>query len=136
MAMTATISLSNSTVLTNMPTQALLTISNSGTAVVNVLSIQPFSNVTGNTAANAVGCALGVPNVGPGSVVAVPCGGGSITFSFGAVFFSPSTGPIGAGVGTFDVSALCSTSDGSNFTPTAATVTVNPIAKGYPSTEQ
>jgi hypothetical protein len=50
------------------------------------------------------------------------------------VFFAPSTGLLSAGSGTYDVTAYIKTSDGSYFSPTAATVTVNNIT--FPLSQQ
>lgn len=134
MAMTATISLSPSTVLINQPVNAALTVSNSGGAAVTMTSIVPLVYATGLTAAtSAVSCGIGEAPLGPGQVISVPASG-SVIFPFSVVFFAPSTGPIGAGNGTFSIGAACQSNDGSNFAPTAATVTVNPIA--LPTTEQ
>lgn len=130
MAMTATISALPTTVLINQPSNMTLTISNSGGAAVNVTGIQPTVIPTGATFAAA---GVGVPAISVGVPVSVPASG-SLVFPFSVVFFAPSTGPIGAGNGTYSVGAVCETSDGSVFSPTAATVTVNPIA--LPSTEQ
>jgi hypothetical protein len=134
MAMTATLAISPSTVIINQPVACSLTVSNSGGSAVNVLSAQGNVIVHGSSPPDAVeSCAIGVINLGPGAVVTVPASG-SVTYGFSVVFFSPSTGPIGAGSGTFDIGALISASDGSNFVPTAQQVTVNPIA--LPTTEQ
>lgn len=134
MAMTASLAISPSTVIINQPIACSLTISNSGGSAVNVLSVVPTAIVHGSSPPDAVeSCALGVVNLGPGQVVAVPASG-SLTFGFGVVFFGPSTGPIGAGSGTFDIGANVSSSDGSNFAASGVQVTVNPIAQ--PTTEQ
>lgn len=134
MAMTATLVVSPATVIINQAISCSLTVSNSGGAAVNVLSVQPNAIVHGSSPVDYVeASALGVVNLGPGAVVTVPASG-SVVYGFSVVFFAPSTGPIGAGTGTFDIGALVSTSDGSNFTPTAQSVTVNPIA--LPLTEQ
>jgi hypothetical protein len=134
MAITATLALSLSTLSINQPVACSLTVSNSGGSAINVLSIEPLAYVTGSSPQQNMGaCALGVVDLGPGAVVSIPASG-SLSFGFSAVFFAPSTGPIGAGTGTFSVSALIATSDGSNTTPTAQTVTVNPLV--LPATEQ
>lgn len=130
MAMTATISALPTTVLINQPSNMTLTISNSGGAAVTVVGIQPTAIPTGATNAS---CGIGVPAISSGFNVSVPASG-SLVFPFSVVFFAPSTGPIGAGSGTYSVGAVCETSDGSVFSPTAATVTVNPIA--LPVSEQ
>jgi hypothetical protein len=133
MAMTATISLNLSTVLINQPTQATLTISNSSAGSVNVIALAPLVFLTGNSAPYANAVASGEWALGPGVNITVPASG-SLSYSAPFVFFAPSTGQYGAGSGTFSIQAVCNTSDGSVFLPTAATVTVNPITLA--STEQ
>jgi len=126
MAMTATISLSPSTVQINQQINATITVSNSGGSAVNVTSIQMQSKFTGGSQEN-VGCAFGSPNLGPAAATSVAASGSTV-FPVPLVFFAPSTGPIGTGSGTFDVGCIIQSSDGSVFSPTAATVTVNPIS--------
>lgn len=132
MAMTATISLLPTTVLINQPVNATITVSNSGGSAVTVTSIQLNSEFTGGSI-QANGVAFGVPNLGPAAATSVAASGSTV-FPVSLVFFAPSTGPIGAGTGTFSVGAVIQSSDGSVFSPTAATVTVNPIA--LPASEQ
>lgn len=133
MAMTATISLSPSTALINQTVNAVLTISNSGGAAVVVTSIAPYSFYTGSSVPYHPASNAGVANIGPSANISVPASG-SQAFAIPFVFFAPSTGQYGAGNGTYSVSAICQSADGSVFSPTAATVTVNPIA--LPTTEQ
>lgn len=130
MAMSATITASLSTVLINQPTNLIINIANSGGSAVNVTGIQPTVIPTGATNASA---GVGVPAISAGIPVSVPASG-SLNFPFSVVFFAPSTGPIGAGNGTYSVGAVCESSDGSVFSPTAVTITVNPIT--LPTTEQ
>ncbi len=134
MSMSATIAVSPSTVKINQIVHATLTVSNSSTSTaVSVTSVTPRCNITGGAVGEHQAASLGVVQLGPGTVVSVPATG-SITFPFNVVFFSPSTGPIGAGVNTWDVLATVIASDGSVFAPSAATVTVNPLP--LPVTEQ
>jgi hypothetical protein len=126
MAMTASITVSPSTYLINQEVNATLTVSNSGSQAVNVINITPTAIVTGGSPPGAVSCALGVAPLGPGQTVQVSPSS-SLAFGYSYVFFAPSTGPIGAGDGTYSIGALVSSSDGSNFAPTAAEVTVNPL---------
>ena len=134
MAMSATISCAQSTVLINQKVDCTVTVSNSGGSPVNVTGIQPIAYLTGSPGFEEnSGLALGLVPLSAGFPVSVPASG-SLNFNFSAVFFSPSTGPIGAGSNTYSVSAQCSASDGSNFAPaSAATVTVNPLP--LPSSE-
>lgn len=127
MALSATIAVSPSTVLINQNSVATLTISNSGGANVNVTGVSPQVVFTGapNYEINGGVAVSNVP-LSAGTNVVVPAGG-SLILPFNVVCFSPSTGPIGAGSGTYNVGAVCQTSDGSVFSPTAATLTVNPL---------
>lgn len=123
--MSATISLSPTTCSVNQNIVATLTISNSGGSAVLITGCTPNAIFTGATTYTPA-CALGTVDLDPNANLTVPASG-SLIIPFGVVFFSPSTGPIGAGSGTYSVSATISGSDGSVFAPTAATVTVNPI---------
>lgn len=134
MAMSATIALTESTVLINQTVHAVATISNSGGSDVLVISFQPQAQLTGSPIPEYnAGLAVSSPAIGAGQNVTVPAGG-SLKLACQYIFFSPSTGPIGAGSNTYDCGALIQTNDGSIFAPTPATVTVNPLP--LPSTEQ
>lgn len=128
MALTATISLSQSTVTIHEPTVATLTVSNSGGAAVNMSQITPRINFTGDSATEDAS-SVGVTNsvlINPANQ-SVPAGGSTI-YSFQLVVHAPSTGVDGLGTGTYDVSAQCYGADGSSFKPSsAATLTVNPV---------
>jgi hypothetical protein len=132
MAITATISSSPTTLLINQPCTNTLIINNSGSGALNVISVTPFCTFTGDTF-SVVSVAQGVVNLGPGAAIAVPAGG-TLGLSYQTTFFAPSTGPIGAGTGTYSITASIVCSDGSVTTPTASTVTVNPLP--LPVTEQ
>ncbi len=133
MAMTATLTLSPSSVYINQSVEATLTMSNGGSSTVNIVAVNPSVKITGGLAGAGQAAATGVVQLGPGSVVAVAASG-SLVKTFGVVFFAPSTGPIGAGTNTWDVSAQCYGSDGSVFAPSAAHALVNPLP--LPTTEQ
>lgn len=130
MAMTATIAVNPSTVNINQNVAVALTVSNSGGSPVNMTGIVPTAFFTGAPAIDkaAGGAALGQPQLGQsGANVTVPAGG-SLVFNWNVVFFAPSTRPVYSGSGgTYDVGAICYSNDGSVFSPTAATVTVNPL---------
>lgn len=133
MAMTAVLTLTKSTVLVNQLDIATVTVSNSSMSTAySVLTIQPIVTVTA-TGQRMDAAGVGVPDLGPGVTVSVPALG-SLTFPFGLCFFSPSTGLLGAGSGTYTVGAQCSASDGTNFAATPATVTVNNPA--FPASQQ
>ncbi|GEM_PF-5355794 len=126
MAITATISLSATTISKQQKTTATLTVSNSGGSAINVTGIQPRAYLTGSSPPEPVGAAIGVPALGPGMNVSVPASG-SLVFSFDYTFAAPSTGANGQGSGTYSCDAVVYTADGSVTVPTAATVTVNPL---------
>lgn len=127
--MTATIVLSTANSKINQPVSATLTISNSGLTDVTVLSVTPLMRFTGSTDPTTynTGVALGQVALGPGQNVTVPASG-TLKMAFGVDAFAPSTGPMGAGSGTYDVLAEIRTSDGSTFRPTAATLEVDPLS--------
>lgn len=133
MAMTATISVSPSTVLINQLVNAVITISNSAGSPVNVTGIAPYAFFTGSSAPYDPSINIGAINLGNGVNLSVPASG-SLTFPFSFVAFASSTNPYNTGNGTYSISAICNASDGSIFSPTAATVTVNSIT--LPTTEQ
>lgn len=133
MAMSATISVNPSTVLINQQVNVIVTIANSGGSAVSVTSIAPFGFLTGSAIPYHPALNFGAINLGPGVSTSVPASG-SLSFPVSLIVFSPSTGQYGGGSGTFSISAICGASDGSVFSPTAATLTVNPIA--LPLTEQ
>lgn len=114
--MTATIALSSATCKINQQVMATLTISNSGGSAVSVTGIQPNVLFTGALSSDPAACALGAPAFSPGFSVSVPASG-SLKFTFGVVPF------ISTGSGTFSIGAICNSSDGSVFSPTATTLT-------------
>lgn len=125
MAMTATIALSPSTAKTEQKVTATLTISNSAGYPVNVVTAQGYALPTGAGASN-YNTAVAISQIvtGPGSNLVVPAGG-DLVKTFSLKFHAPSTGVEGDVVQTYSVSANIISDDGSNFAPTAATVTVN-----------
>jgi|SRR5271165_6273475 len=132
MAMTATISLSPSTVQINQPIMATLTVSNSGASAVSILNIAPTAVQTGNSMATDETPFAAGQSIPGGSAlpVSVPPSG-NLVFNIPFIFFDPS-------VSTYSCSANISSSDGSFFSPTAATCTVNQIqfndaAPGFPT---
>jgi hypothetical protein len=126
MAMTATISCSPSAVQINQKVTATITVSNDGASSVNVQGIRLYANYTGGGNAPQTSVAYGQPNLSAGATVSVAASGSTV-FPVDLVFFAPSTGLLGAGSGTFDVSAQINSSDGSVFAPTATLVSVDQI---------
>lgn len=138
MAMTATIALSpSSTVLTEQKLTASVTVSNSGASAVNITGIQGNAIATGATAATYnSGVSIGTVNTGPNAILSVPAGG-TLVKTFDLRFHGPQSGSLTSGSFSdgFSVSALCSSDDGSVFSPTAATITVN-SAVSFPAAQQ
>lgn len=116
MAMSATIALSSATCKINQQVLATVTVSNSGGSDVTVTGIRPtilFTNAPTNDPAAA---AVGAPAISSGFPVIVPASG-TLKVTFGVVPF------ISSGTGTFSIGAICTSNDGSVFSPTATTLT-------------
>lgn len=127
MAITATIALNpTSGVQIEAPVTATVTVSNSGGSPVNVNEIVPRINFTGDTGPENQ-CSVSAQRalINPANQV-VPAGG-STKYNFQVKFHGPSTKVDDSGSGTYDVSCDVAASDGSNTTPTAATITVHPV---------
>lgn len=135
MAMTATISLSDSTPVTGQPVTAILTISNSGGSPVSMVAVNPYIQPTGlATYTENTAVALPSVNFGP-NVTKVVTASGTLVITFPVVFHAPSTGYLNEGSDTFDVGATCYSDDGSVFKPTATTATVS-YAVTFPESQQ
>jgi len=132
MALTATIEVNPSTVLINQQASATLTVSNSGGGAIDLLSVTPTAVFTGTAVPAQASVGLGSVPLSSGFVTSVPAGG-DLVLSFSCVFFSPSTGIDGTGSGTYDIGAVILAADGSIFSPSADTVTVDPLP--LPSSE-
>lgn len=119
MAMTASITLNPSSATVGKPVSAILTISNSGAAAVNVINISPLVYPTSGSPATSTASAVSVGDLplGPNTIISVPASG-SLSFTFVCSFFAPS------GSSTYSVGANCYTSDGASFVPTPATISI------------
>lgn len=120
MSMTATISVSPSSVYINQPSVATLTISNSGAAAINMLSITPYAFTTSDAAQRPAPMALASLPLAPGSVISVGASG-TLVFKFNIIPQASS------GSGTYSVGAYCQSQDGQLFRPTIATITCLPF---------
>lgn len=120
MSLSATIALSATTVSINQVFSATVVITNSGSSPVNVISISPLGYLTGTGVGDQAAVALGVVDLGPGAVIQVGASG-TLSKTFSTCFFAPSNST------TYSVGANITTSDGSNFAPTPATITVTAI---------
>lgn len=121
MALSATISVSPASVTVEQSAVATVVISNSGGSAVLMTSCLLRSNLTGTPAAkDATSAAFGDAPLSAGFPISVPASG-SLTLRIPVIYHQPS------GLTTFDLSANIESNDGSNFSPTAATITVTPI---------
>ena len=135
MAITATISASPSTVVTEQKCTAIVTISNSSAFPVNVTAMNGTALPTGASGTNYnTGVAVGVINTGPSANLTIGASG-SLVLTFDLKFHGPSTGYLSDGANTYSVSAIIYTDDGSVTVPTATTVTVN-YAITFPEAQQ
>lgn len=128
MAITASVALSSATSVAQRPVSVTLTVSNSGSNAVNVLSVVPLFYPNGHQTDDGVAGAVGVCALGPGVTVSV-AGSGSTTFNWSVIAFKPQGGfGVGAELGTSAVyvcGATVYTSDGSVVTASTATLTVS-----------
>lgn len=130
MAMTATISVTPSTVKTEQKVTAILTVSNSAAYPVSLVDVNPLVRLTSSVASNyGSGVVVSKINMGPNTNMVVPAAG-DLVLTFQVKFHGPSTASASnlyddSGSNTFDVGANCKSDDGSSFSATAATVTVN-----------
>jgi hypothetical protein len=125
MAITATVALSDATVTAEMATTATVTVSNSGAASVNVLSVTPTAPIDGLTA-RTTAVALGAVPLGPGSTVAVAASG-TLDLSFPVVAHAPTTdtsNPATPSSLVYSIGATIYTSDGAITVATPTTLTV------------
>ena len=128
MALTATISLTQSTTTIHEPNMAAVTVSNSGGSPISINTITPNIVFTGDAVTeDATSWSYHEVLLGTLFPSSVPAGGSTI-FNFPFVIHAPSTGVTGTGSGTYSVSCTIYGADGSVTTPaSAATVTVNPV---------
>lgn len=131
MAITASISLPQSTIGYNQLATALVTVSNSGGSDVTVTELKPQILATGaptyQTNINSKASSLPKP---PGQVFTSPAGS-SVVVPFSFLCYSPQVAEQGnldqSVPATYAVGCIVQTSDGSLVSPTAATVTITPI---------
>lgn len=125
MAMTATVALSPSTVVPEQPFTVSLTVANSGAGAVAVLGITPIVEPHG-ALARSVAASNGVPPLGPNYANSVAAAG-NLVISWSDVVHSPQPGGGLANPASYqyDIGALVSCDDGSIFSATTATLTVN-----------
>lgn len=140
MAMTATISMvvgtaTATSAVTEIDTTAIIVVSNSSAAPVNVTQVLPYVQSTGGsvTTTNS-GVSIGVVNMGPNTNMTVPASG-SLNLTVPITFHAPTTGYLSNGTNTYSVGATIYSNDGSVFIPTATTFTVNYVVS-YPTAQQ
>jgi hypothetical protein len=119
-ALSATISLSASSVYINKNVVATVTITNSAAGAINMLSINGYAYSTGDKPSHPYPMAIGtVPLLAGENIIAVP-GSGSQTFQFTIIPFASS------GSNTIQVGCYCLSQDGEVFQPTEVTLTALP----------
>lgn len=133
MAITALVTSTPATALINQDVKCTLTITNSTSSIATVSYVRPTSIFTGASAPMPSAVGSGVANLGPGSTVTIAASG-TLVVPFDQVYFAPSTGPLGAGFGTYSIGATIGFTDGTQINATTAAVFVNPIA--LPSAQQ
>lgn len=123
MAITAAITLSDSSVLSEESIVATCTVSNSGGAAVQVTSIDPTAATTGATPQNT-SAGLGLPYQDPGATNSVPAGG-TCVYRFGVVPHAPARAAPGTTVLTrvIDIGAVVRTTDGATTNASTAALT-------------
>lgn len=132
MALSATLSLSQSPIGYNQKSSANVTVSNSGGSPVTVLSLQPQILASGapSLETNINSSSSSLPQ-GFGMVFSVPAGG-SVVIPFDYNVFSPQvveSGNLDQSVPTtYSIGCNIITSDGSSFAPSPQTVTITPIS--------
>lgn len=126
MAITATIALSSATCKAEQSVAVTCTVSNSGAAAVNVLSIAPTAPLNGTTS-ETTSIAKGAPPLGPGMTVSVAASG-STAFTWPVVPHAPtgtgSSTPAEPSSIVYSIGATIRTSDGAITVATPATLTV------------
>ncbi len=129
MAMSATLAISPSTVLSQQQINCTLTVTNSGTATVNVTSIVPQILTPGTT--TPVPGYSGMPFLSPGAATSVPPSNGTRVFTWNDVAYSSPMRLGGNGFAwdpssnSYSITCIVTSDDGSVFSPTAQTVTVS-----------
>lgn len=126
MALTATMTVDDSTVLINQPVNATVTVTSTESSAVTIQGIKPYVIFTGATAPMPASCAIGSINLGPNSDATIAASG-TATFPFQVVFFAGSKGLYNEGSGTYDLSATCETTGGTVFTTDTVTVSVSQL---------
>lgn len=126
--LTASISLSSASCIQGQSIQAVVTVSNSNAYDVNITEIKPTMIFTGNSASKD-GSSFSASNIllGQGFNNVVPASS-SAKFMFFLSPYEPSVN-FNHTPGTYDVSCHITSNNGDFVTPTAATLTVNPVPK-------
>lgn len=124
MAITASIALSSATCTSGQQVTATCTVSNSGGAAVNVISLAPLVTPNGQTP-QSVAVAVGVPPIG-GAFSQSVAASGTLAISFSVVPHAPTTsyGLAEPASYVYAVGALVTTSDGALTSASTSTLTV------------
>lgn len=134
MAMTATLTLSPTTTVTEGDCTAIFAISNSSAFPVTVVNIIPFAYPNGGTAATTnTAVSFGPLNIGPNSSLVVPASG-SLTLTIPFTPHGPVCGALNGTVTggltnqtTYKVGGTCYSDDGSVFVPSEQSLVVNNV---------
>lgn len=122
MALSATMTLSSSSITVGQTVRAFITITNTNPAATSIAYIIPQIKQTGNTLPLDRSAFGAGPVAQPGNIP-VPAGGSEI-FTMDVAFYTPSLILDGAIQTTYDVGCLISDVSGNLVTPTPATVSV------------
>ena len=123
MALSATVTLSSSSIVVGQTVRAFITVSNSGANAIALTYIQPQIKQTGNTFPVDRSAYGAGPVAQPGNIP-VPAGGSEV-FTMDVAFYTPSLILDGAVQTTYDVGCLIgNAADITTFSPTPATVSV------------
>jgi hypothetical protein len=126
MALTAVLTIDDSTVLINQPVNATVTITSTESSAVTIESVKPYAIFTGATAPMPASVAYGSVNLGPNSAATIAASGTG-AFPFQVVFFAGSKGLYNTGSGTYDLSATCETTGGTIVASDTVTVSVSQL---------
>lgn len=140
MAMTATISVSPSSAVTEQKVTASVTVSNSAAFPVTMVNFVPYAYPTGAAVSNInTGVALSPINTGPNALLTVGASSSQV-FTFDLKAHGPVCGALDSSDATtfsttYKVGCQCYSNDGSSFSPTETTVTIN-YAYSFPAGQQ
>ncbi len=125
MALSATVTLNNSSAPVGQTIRAFITVTNTNPTATTILYIIPQIKQTGNTLPVDRSAYGAGPVAQPGNIP-VPAGGSEV-FTMDVAFYTPSLIIDGSTQTTYDVGCLIAGSDGSVFSPTPATCSITGV---------